>query len=364
MLERLFPTKYHVALKFLGGKKWIDLVADPEKGTKLTPLNYVITPEDLKIYSHEDMDTAAMLLRKYGFSDSTTSMYLLSVSQLVANGPKIFRPTFDQCLALENTEINIPIEYYQQPYPTVLIDIPKEYRERIRSVYGVAKAPSYVICYRHECGHIVVTAWFGDEDIIVNSISPRKQFSSIEESIVCNRQSLDNKNVMGITVGGEGETEKREMKHGSDPEFGVAELVQRLGINFSIMMTMFKMRVGDPINTTRDRFEKQTRIAANPKADPEDRQRARKLLTSIVFLTEFEQKIDFYDVEDERPTRHPNTTDIEVRPHCRKGHWRLQHFGTGNAQTKVIFIKPVLVRKDRFVGDLANTSVTYTEKKE
>ncbi len=40
-------------------------------------------------------------------------------------------------------------------------------------------------------------------------------------------------------------------------------------------------------------------------------------------------------------------TEIEVEPHWRRGHWRKQPYGKGLTETKLIWIKPTIVRKDK-----------------
>lgn len=39
--------------------------------------------------------------------------------------------------------------------------------------------------------------------------------------------------------------------------------------------------------------------------------------------------------------------NVEINPHWRRGHWRKQPFGIGLQETKMIWIKPTIVRKDK-----------------
>ena len=50
-----------------------------------------------------------------------------TMSKMLANGPKVF--TFDAltCEALENFDLNVSSEDYQQPFPSVVIELPKDY---------------------------------------------------------------------------------------------------------------------------------------------------------------------------------------------------------------------------------------------
>ena len=61
--------------------------------------------------------------------------YWLQV-QVAVSGPKVFRPTLDQCLAMEQVAPRIPIGDYAQPYPVMLIDLPEEYQRRRACAFG------------------------------------------------------------------------------------------------------------------------------------------------------------------------------------------------------------------------------------
>lgn len=84
---------------------------------------------------------------------------------------------------------------------------------------------------------------------------------------------------------------------------------------------------------------------------------ARDRIATAVTVAEFAQQVTV------RETRHGDNagdhTGNEVKPHWRRGHWRMQHHGAGNALLKRVLIKPVLVRADRFVGDVADTEACY-----
>src|SRR5262249_52929408 len=57
-------------------------------------------------------------------------MELWLLAQLVAGGPKVIQPTFDQCLALEQVAPRIAVADYVQPYPVMVIDLPEAYQKR------------------------------------------------------------------------------------------------------------------------------------------------------------------------------------------------------------------------------------------
>ena len=246
MLEKLYETRFHVALKILGRKDWVDIRVNPETGAS-THLNEItFTSEEERKYSADDLKLVKELVRRAKFS-AADLFHVLSVSKAIADGPKLFRPTVEQCEALENTEIKVPFDFYQQPFPTVIIEIPREYRQKIFELHKV-ESPQYIICYHDSKSKVIaVNAWFSPLNTIVNIMSPRKKFATIEDSLIHNR--LQNK-----TLEDRFKQIREELKLNDEQltkavqfnaslfdeedtkEFEIAELGQRLGINFSLMM--------------------------------------------------------------------------------------------------------------------------------
>jgi len=360
MIDKIFPPSYHLAMKWLASKDWLDVSSGPT-GTQAKVKNIRATEKDYEVYRSETIQRAQMLLSQYCTSASGAFIALI-VSEAIANGPKMFRPTFGQFIALENTEVSIPFELYEQPFPTVILEVPKEYKERIENKYKIAnKVPSYVLCYKHHKDNVIaVCAWFGQDDMILNIMSPSPEYKTIEDAIVVNKSKR----------GYEFETTEEwlarpdnlaPMSDSETMEFEIAELVQRLGLNFSLMMTMLGTKVLGPLNSTPAKVSKQKRSLNNKNANPEKQFRFRKLLASTVYLCAFEQNIQFYDVQK---APEGSSRGIEgrsaPRTHWRRGHYRMQPCGPKNSQRKLKFIKPVLVMSKNFTGDISDTRVTYT----
>jgi hypothetical protein len=45
-------------------------------------------------------------------------------------------------------------------------------------------------------------------------------------------------------------------------------------------------------------------------------------------------------------------TGSGVAPHWRRGHFRMQHYGAGNQQRKLIFVAPVVIHADQLQGEV------------
>ena len=52
------------------------------------------------------------------------------------------------------------------------------------------------------------------------------------------------------------------------------------------------------------------------------------------------------------PCASEGATGSGVTPHWRRGHFRMQPFGIGNQQRKLIFVAPVLVHAEQLQGDV------------
>lgn len=44
-------------------------------------------------------------------------------AQMAAGGPKVFRPTLDQCLAMEQVARRLASTDYGQPYPVMMVEL-------------------------------------------------------------------------------------------------------------------------------------------------------------------------------------------------------------------------------------------------
>jgi hypothetical protein len=62
------------------------------------------------------------------------------MAEVVNGGPKIFRPTLEQCLALEQIAPRVPLADYVQPYAAMIVELPEEYR-KLRGCTTLVPAP-------------------------------------------------------------------------------------------------------------------------------------------------------------------------------------------------------------------------------
>jgi hypothetical protein len=108
-------------------------------------------------------------------------------AELVTHGPKVFRPTVDQCLAMEQITPKIGTGDYHQPYSVMIVEFPDEYRKRrtcTESPGADMESPECVIIGFHESP--VSTIWtdtlFSSARVVRVAILPSD--ASIEKGII------------------------------------------------------------------------------------------------------------------------------------------------------------------------------------
>jgi hypothetical protein len=65
---------------------------------------------------------------------------LYVIARNLADGLKVFCPTAEECFALEEVEMRVPVSAYAQPFPSFAVQFPPEYAAA-RSVRGLGHLP-------------------------------------------------------------------------------------------------------------------------------------------------------------------------------------------------------------------------------
>jgi hypothetical protein len=293
-------------------------------------------------------------------ADLLLALYYRATSTSLANGPKMFRPTPIQCEAMENVDAEVFFEDYRQPYETLIVQLPEEYRRSAMERHGFTEFPIAVICH-HDINSSVIT--------VASTYSKRVEGESVVAALWPSRPQMNIEESLG----------KKELKTLAK----VDAIIQRLGINICLLMTHYRTRT-KPLDP--ERLAKLRSLAKKENKQKSDQ--AKSLLIGQMSVVEFEQSVSFFDVEDSEPPVGPNgeiqevkqgSSGWTVRPHWRKGFYKRQIHGTpwlekytaGLIPHAVVldethhrtFIKPVLVKRDWFVGEKAQTSVVYSGDK-
>lgn len=319
-VENLIPRNLVEPLRILGKYNWLhwkQIVSD-----------HPCTQLDLRIPSvpelEEHVDFIALLHTLH--RQAPDELWALFVqSKLISDGPKVLRPTAEQCEAVEHVDVNVSFDEYEQPFPVILVEVPEAFRRGLSLRFGIP-CPRFVMTFHDKISRYIVSmCLFGPGEagtFIV--ISPRPEWKNIEDAL-------------HLCLVDDG------------PVVQLGEVLDRIAINFGLLLTRFGAKDCGP--TDSKAYAKQQEIAQRKKGRKAER--ARRLLAATVNLLDFEQQVVFCD---KSPVSAESTGEGKgKRPHWRRGHFRRQSCGEGRSERKLIFVRPCFINAGLFNGDRADT---------
>jgi hypothetical protein len=248
----------------------------------------------------------------------------------LVTGQKILRANTEQCRSMENVSINVPNTEYHQPYPALYVEFSTEYRQEITERIG-HQCPKYCLVRHDSNSHYIFLFTRNENDkwILWSAIAPK--YGTIENAL-----------------------QKCFVETGVD--MLLLQTIGRVAINMCMMLIYLGVKEKPWASPSQiSELKKRTR---NPKRNKALKAQAE--LETLPKIIAFAQDISFYENErsgGEEGEGEGNGTPH--RPHWRRGHFRHQHWGRGRSEIKLIFIKPVLVNRSRFVGNESDTLVLY-----
>jgi len=326
-LSLLVPQKAFSRIAWLGKHDWLEVKAS---GGRNVTIDVKFPPPDSGIFIEDYRSIKRAVEFWHHYKSVKEIIWFWNISKTLSNGPKVFIPTLDQCEAMSNVSLDIPISEYSQPYESIIYVYPEDFCKTLAERLGLKRFPKMTVCHRdpiHKSIH--VGSVFTQSDLI-QAILPDRVGFTIED----------------ILMGRSGEIDTNET------EFDLAIMLQRIALNFSLMMTHFTVKDNPLYPETWNKH----RMMAKQK-DAKKRAKGISLSIGDIRLIEFEQNVKMYGTQGGDSIGGDLVGN--VRPHWRKGHWRMQAHGPSNGLRKRVFIKPIMVKKSIFVGDAANTSVVY-----
>ena len=120
------PRNYKEILCFIHKHKMIKVIsqADEAKNNLIYPPN---DPSDRELFSQACSVLA--LVDQFGdHNDRELCMWGLALdAEIIGDGPKIFHVATNHCEALENVELNFPVEQYRQPFNSFVLEFDEDY---------------------------------------------------------------------------------------------------------------------------------------------------------------------------------------------------------------------------------------------
>lgn len=259
----------------------------------------------------------AMTIRR---ADVNTTCYLICATEAYKSGMKTIVPKAEQCFVFENIEPKIPMRNYNQPYPTVIIEYPEEYRSALMGRHRTRTPLCTFSHWRPDIPTLIVCNFYGrNYPVVVFYITQNAADKTIEEAInfISNRRH-------------------------HDIDYVVANDTLRMIINLNLFATGFGFQKLGYKNPKQHRFlERKKPLEA--KRD--------------FYYFGLNQEVKLYRKETYKSESGDGTHE-SPHPHWRKGHYRHQPYGPGNSLRKLIMIPPVFVCGDKYLGGLDTTSVT------
>jgi len=269
--------------------------------------------------------------------------------EISLKGPKLFRPTEEQCLDLEQIAPRIPIADYAQPFPVTIIDLPETYREKracvaVNSLHVGRHTPEFVLVGFPACDVPTVWVQLGFSSCTVRTVSTLQTDATLETWIV--REY--------------GEDSYVSLNAPTPEERVVLAGLLRLAVNAMLLLTEYGCKRLGPVNESHyRRLQRHVEVARKRK---ERITKAERELRLAPQLYAFEQNIVLHDEARSDAERPEESDESHRRPHWRRGHWKTHAHGVGKSLRKRILIKPVMVNRHLLIEEGQQSLTTYRVK--
>jgi len=272
--------------------------------------------------------------------------YVFGTGRLFIDGPRIFRPTLEQCEALKQIEVKLEFKDYAQPFEVMCVEYPKNFDRKYetndpRGGTKIVEPDFTILC------------WIPETTLIL-----------------CNLVHRPGEGWQGI-VGSVGQTGNKEIESWlnpvSDPSQGIEFVLRdqettvnkeldRIALNSMLMLMEFGCKNKGYDNESyakslQRRIERKVRTDLN---------KAELHLLGQEFV--LEQEVTLYNhsrtvihSDNEEQLRKP------AKPHIRRGHWKMVAHGIGHSLRKRMLIKPTKVNW-HLLNQEPNGSVVYKVK--
>lgn len=295
----------------------------------------------VKVQSGIGMFNKGILNPLVGGAYNAIGWYLLS--SVFTNGPKVLRFKSDTMEALENYDLNFPVEDYHQPFETVIIDLPDNYSKNrlvmdaksnfhpqttgtpALAIVGKYNDMIFGVCYIHP----IMSG--------ITVMMPMEKGKTMEEC-----------------------WDKRHNHDVTDDESITSSRILRASFNACMLATHYGTTPGKVANPSHHARTQDRLHRAMKRKDTDAITNNRTELSCIPLVYEINQETSIYRKETIH-NHNPESTGKYVSPHWRRGHWRMQRFGTGLSQTKRIPVPAVFVNSHHLLGE-DRSHTTYTAK--
>jgi len=248
-------------------------------------------------------------------------------AELFGRGIKVFRPTAMQALMSLHTTLNIEFDDYNQPFPTVVIELPEEASKQL--VLSNGNTVDTVILQHFKEERLIFFNAIDSESDKINSVWLPRDGQTLEDYIV-------------------------ERLEGNFELLGEAFVkAVKIALNYCLLLDEFgTKRVGPQNPSHYDRLQRRSKKKTGHEKDAE----LELKMHPIVYTIDQTPVLYTRKVVTDKEAK---DTGEQVHPHLRRGHYCNQPYGPNGSLRKRIRRPPVFVNSHLFLGNMTDVKVTY-----
>ena len=307
----------------------------------------VITNDELIVRRHEDgrvsfdINPDDPILMDLSDRGQTQLMECYSVIEMIKQGPKVLNVGDCYVAPLLNTDLNLTITDYSQPYKAMCVNLPPQFMSKYIAEYDTD------ICVNSgtHCPESVLVI----HDIKARVLVFHVMFSSHQN---INSLIIKDNEMIEQLIDHSTRTEISGSAGIDSSESIVTAAAIKIALN-ALLLADNNLVANGPYN--KSHYDRLVRNKAKNGTPAQVKVTDIELATHP-FVFEIDQNVQTYNKSDRSETDGSRGSN---KPHWRRGHYRMQRFGPELVELKRIRILPVLVNHHLFLGNNLNSKVEY-----
>jgi hypothetical protein len=285
-------------------------------------------------YDFDRNDDFLHICRNHG-ELTLASMYMHY--KLLEEGPKFLELNDDYAAAFINTDINIKLSDYSQPFSTMFVVLPKGFSEAF-------EVPAFKESKMHRPTMVQV---HHDPDVRALFISVHFDTGERVTSLLIKDEELD-RSVENVLP-----HEYQDSVGINQEERHTTRLAIRIALNALLLADNNLVSKGPYNKDHYDRLKTYVKRARDPLKAASSELECKM----HPFVYSFEQHVQTYTIT--RNNEDSSDGSTSKKPHWRRGHYRMQRIGEGLIDQKRVRIAPILINADKFMGQIMDAKAIY-----
>lgn len=257
------------------------------------------------------------------------------MSKMLSQGPKVCSFDALTCDALENFELNVSCTDYQQPFPSVVIELPQDYiKKRIVPFKRGTHSPDFAVVHHDQQRNVVMLIIRMSSHQVLTRLLKLELAPTMEEVWDMGKRSWGPEDSLAMTP--------------EENQLGTA--ICKLALNVCLLATAYGVRCLGPDNPSHhQRLQRYAQLARKKGRERIEQADLDVLLMPMRYA--FAEDVVLYTKEASTGHESNGVGGWTVSPHWRRGHWRWQPCGPGRSERRRIAIPSVLVNGHVLVGE-------------